>query len=672
MRRLQTSLSLGRVIFAPILLLTPGIQAQSNGARSGNVSLPTFGQVVHVDGRLYPFTAVGVQAAISTACTGRDPGKVILPPRTISDIGSPLLITSSNCSLEGQGKNVSILQASSGYSGGGLLRVSGSNIRLVNFDIDGDREGNPANNNIFDCLDATGADIVIDGVRLSNCQNQGLYIYGASSNFSILKSEFDHDGSNISIEGTGGIRINPGGAANLSNIQVGPGNLVHDNNVGIAVLPPTSPANQTSEVSVFENLIYSNASDGVVVSGNLPNGGSIVGFSARGNSIWCNGWTGTAFTDCSANYSPNYPGYLQKGSAPSSSGVGIDIIQLGSGLVLRPIIQDNQIHDNTYEGLALTTYCWSRVSTRGTTVKQVGPSEFTKAACPFNTNWKAGEAVVINGVSYLVASVATPKSLILRSPGAPNQRGAGFAGPASMHALVANNQVSHDGSGTVGPCFFDSWSSDVRFSNNIGKHCNLDGYSVGASNLSFNNDEAISNGAGRISGRTNGFGLYGCFACHLTGVYADDPAAYPTQTTGLALADTTSNTVTSGSDLRGSTPYTDLGTNNVLLVVDGSKSPPGAMLNKVSGVYQSKRKVAGCTTAPTLAGSCATPITVAWPTPFVDTNYSVSCTPSGAPTNVPGAPHVSSKSTSGVIVNYVAITAAAASWATIDCEATRD
>ena len=239
-------------------------------------------------------------------------------------------------------------------------------------------------------------------------------------------------------------------------------------------------------------------------------------------------------------------------------------------------------------------------------------------------------------------------------------------------ALVANNQVSHDGSGTVGPCFFDSWSSDVRFSNNIAKHCNLDGYSVGASNLSFNSDEAISNGAGRISGRTNGFGLYGCFACRLTGVYAGDPTAYPTQTTGVVLANTTSNTVTSGSDLRGSIPYTDVGTNNVLLLVDGSKSPLGATFNTVSGMYQSKRKVAGCTTGPTVAGSCATPITVTWPVPFVDANYSVSCMPSGAPSNVPGTAHVSAKSRSSVTVNYVAITAAAASWATIDCEATHD
>lgn len=108
-----------------------------------------------------------------------------------------------------------------------------------------------------------------------------------------------------------------------------------------------------------------------------------------------------------------------------------------------------------------------------------------------------------------------------------------------------------------------------------------------------------------------------------------------------------------------------------VLVLQGC-SPANPTTNTGSAIYASKRGVAGCTTAASIGGVCSTPITVTWPAAFADTNYSVSCSPSGAPTNLPGAPYISAKSTTTVTVNYFAITAAAASWATIDCDATHD
>jgi hypothetical protein len=98
----------------------------------------------------------------------------------------------------------------------------------------------------------------------------------------------------------------------------------------------------------------------------------------------------------------------------------------------------------------------------------------------------------------------------------------------------------------------------------------------------------------------------------------------------------------------------------------------GATLNSGTGLYQSKKNIAGCTTAASLGGVCVTPINFNWTAAFADTNYSVNCFPSGAPTNLPSTPYVSSKTASGINVNYFAITAAAASWATIDCIAVHD
>lgn len=87
---------------------------------------------------------------------------------------------------------------------------------------------------------------------------------------------------------------------------------------------------------------------------------------------------------------------------------------------------------------------------------------------------------------------------------------------------------------------------------------------------------------------------------------------------------------------------------------------------------QVKRAVAGCTTAASIGGVCASPITVTWPVSFADTNYSVVCTPNGAATNLPSAPYWTAKAVGTATINYYAVTAAAASWPSIDCVAVHD
>lgn len=96
-------------------------------------------------------------------------------------------------------------------------------------------------------------------------------------------------------------------------------------------------------------------------------------------------------------------------------------------------------------------------------------------------------------------------------------------------------------------------------------------------------------------------------------------------------------------------------------------------LNVTSGTSQTARAVAGCTTGSSAGNSCGTDITVTWGTAFPDANYSVTCTGNN-PTNVPSGPFIvsASKLAATVHVNYFAITAAAASYASIDCIAIHD
>lgn len=87
-----------------------------------------------------------------------------------------------------------------------------------------------------------------------------------------------------------------------------------------------------------------------------------------------------------------------------------------------------------------------------------------------------------------------------------------------------------------------------------------------------------------------------------------------------------------------------------------------------SGFYQTAT-AAGCTTAASIGGVCASSFTVTWPVAFADTNYKMSCSPNGAATNLPSAPYVVTKSAGSVTMNYFAISAAAASWPNVECTA---
>lgn len=95
-------------------------------------------------------------------------------------------------------------------------------------------------------------------------------------------------------------------------------------------------------------------------------------------------------------------------------------------------------------------------------------------------------------------------------------------------------------------------------------------------------------------------------------------------------------------------------------------------LNNSFAVTASKRAVSGCTTGAAAGNACAAPITITWPGAFSNTSYAAGCTPNGLPTNFPSSPYVVTKSAGSMTVNYIAITAAAASWPSLDCWAQQD
>jgi hypothetical protein len=87
-----------------------------------------------------------------------------------------------------------------------------------------------------------------------------------------------------------------------------------------------------------------------------------------------------------------------------------------------------------------------------------------------------------------------------------------------------------------------------------------------------------------------------------------------------------------------------------------------------SGFFQTG-SAAGCTTAASVGGVCASPVTIVWPVAFADTNYRTECSPTGTATNLPGAPNITAQTASTVTVNYFAVSGAAASWQNINCVA---
>lgn len=89
-----------------------------------------------------------------------------------------------------------------------------------------------------------------------------------------------------------------------------------------------------------------------------------------------------------------------------------------------------------------------------------------------------------------------------------------------------------------------------------------------------------------------------------------------------------------------------------------------------TGLVYESQSLGAATTATAASVGAAANDTLTWGVPFADTNYQVACVPDGVATAIPSQGWVT-KTASAVVVNHVAVTAAAASNAApgFDCVA---
>jgi len=485
-----------------------------------------------------------LQLALNAACNGTIPGEVLLPDGRTT-ITQPTTVP-SHCTLKG-GRG-SVTQSSSSLASP-PLSTSGTNVRFANFQVDGNRSANPA---VEDCLDVFNAkDVVIKSMIISNCNNNGLLIGGTSNNITVTNSEFYQTGPrNPAEQGTAGIHI---GAGPVSHVSIAGNSRFHDNNTGITITNSGAVGRDVSGISINGNQIYSNGNDGILITTSQPAGGNILGVQVENNEIYCNGWpaNGVGF------HAGCKPGLQQEGSSASQGGVGVDIIQQGAAQVLRPAIQGNRIHDNDFEGVATTTNLNPIVNTAGSTVIWVlGPA--------FNSSLVSGQAILINGLPFVIDAVSSPKSLKVRSS-AGNQAHVQTAFPEFMGATISNNISRNNGNTPrmVGPCFYNQLSDGVVYSGNTATQCALEGFeNFYSSFLTYAGDHAYGNDTGATPGRNAGFASLYAFNVTYKNIETKDVATNPTQTIGVHLYHSTDVSVSSPS-LLAVTPISNVGSTNV-------------------------------------------------------------------------------------------------------------
>jgi hypothetical protein len=477
-----------------------------------------------------------LQLAVAAACNGIIPGSVVLPSGTTT--ATPFVSIPSNCTITGQGVQTVVA---------GGLATKGSDILLKNFSVQGSLDG------ASDCIDigVPATKIILDGVIVRNCANQGILLSGSVSNVSIQNGEVYKAGRAISGgQGTAAISISGGAISHISIIN----ERLHDSSGGIQISNSGVVGQDVSGITISDSFIYSNAFDPILVTISNPRGGNIDSIRIENNEIYCNGWpaNGIGFSaSCT-------PGFHQSGAAASGSGVGVDLIQQQGLTILRSIITGNQIHDNTYEAVAASTNINPIVSTNGTTVTWV-------AGAKFNTQWVAGQYVIIAGIGYQIASVPSNTSMILSAP-AGTQTKANSNMPAYMGAIIANNHSYNNGGANsagagaaVGPGFYNELSDGNAYSNNIAEGAWLDGYiNFYSSFTAYNGDKAFSNGRGAATGNEAGFNNIGGFDTSYNGVTVGSHAAVTP--VGFFIANSQNTNITTTSN-HAATLLADTGVN---------------------------------------------------------------------------------------------------------------
>jgi hypothetical protein len=527
---------------------TPSVVFNGGNTHNGTETFDNINinKVIYWDGSMaYPFTTVGLQAAINASCNGTVPGKVVLPPFPANGVITAQINVPSLCWIDGAGKYSTVLQASGSLNTDIIGVGPSAHVRLTNFGIDGNRSDNSGTNAYtFHGVDVgvNASDIVLDGMRVSNVRDQGIWIINGTSHVVITNCEIDHVGT---LSGSAyGVNIFSNASPGIVDIRIGPNNMLHDNLGGTFI---ETAANNVSGVSIYGNTMYANAGDANLILGQAS-AGVISGFRGENNELYCNGWppSGIGFPAACT------PGFLQTGSVSSGGGVGFDLIQNADRRIVHPIISGNYIHDNVFEGVALTTNINPVVNTNGTGVTWVsGPL--------FNTNWKAGQTVFIgptnNSTSFFkIASVASTTSLTLTSS-AGVQTATSLLAPSYMWASVTSNQFVANGfgSGGPGPGLYVQFSDGNSFGQNVYRGNSNSGFiSFGANFNSVNGDAAYSNyvtSGSNAAGFVNLAGLGNSYE----NVIADDPQASPKQVIGLLVDAHSTNTSVISQSLYGTT-----------------------------------------------------------------------------------------------------------------------
>lgn len=391
---------------------------------------------------------------------------------------------SSGLDLECSPNNRTILRASSSLNAPMFVARGRNHFKISGCVLDGNRS---TNMNQFDLIQiADSSHGVISGNHLQNGQSRMIHVEGGSRHIQIVKNEIDHFGQPLPASiGSEGIALAAAaGQPGISDVTISH-NRVHDGNLGIAVYPSTISADAVFDVDESGNRVFSNANDGFLVYSTSSSGGPIVGIRRVKNESYCNGWpaNGKGFsTNCT-------PGFLQTGPMASSSGVGFDD---NSPLIDGSLLDRNWSHDNFYEGFDITPQIIAVVDTAGPVVTETSGS-------PFLTTWQAGQAVSINGVSYLVSSVASGTSLTLRNS-AGTQIGVPFDGPAFAHEDVIGNVAYNNGRGNTSNsgAGFATIACFVNLANNIAIGNNYAGFVDNTScYVTHTGDASYSNDLGR-------------------------------------------------------------------------------------------------------------------------------------------------------------------------------
>ena len=490
-----------------------------------------------------------LQLAINAVCNGVVAGTVALPTG-VTTINAELSIP-GNCTIAGQGNSRTILQPSANMISPAMQIQSVSTVFLRDLQVNGNRQSDAAN---VDCVDIVSAhNVVLDSVAVVNCRNNGILIAGSSTDISIRNSDIYNCGPmNPGAQGPAAILIGAISSGSAVSRVFLKGNRIHDSATGFSATNSRTPGLDMVDFEVTGNKIYSNANDGILITTTNMVGGNITGLRVEGNEIYCNGWPKSG-----VDFSPHCaPGFQQKGQIESQGGVGVDLIQSGSARLVRPIVDENRIHDNVFEGVATTTTgdanAMPTVNIAGKNVTWTsGPVRFDYVS--------PGQYVWIERKMYAIASVVNSKSLALQtSPG--NRTGASMAIPAYMGAIIRNNVVSDSGntSRAVGPCFYNQLADGNVYSGNTAIHCAFEGYeNFMSSFLSYTGDRAYSNNSSETPGHDAGFTASGSYGTSWLDVVASDVTTSPTQTYGVFLNSTVSKAMVRSQFLVGSNAVRD-------------------------------------------------------------------------------------------------------------------